>query len=155
MLKAQKDEGISEFGLSGQEVKELRLALGLPREDFANLMGVSYMSIRRWEASDILVGGLLLLAIGWVISQVKDSPEKTQNFLREVKRLQRMSGRELRKEREDLKLSQTELARHLGVSLHTIHRYETGKVDITGVPMIFMAMAELRRQLEEKKSAAA
>jgi DNA-binding transcriptional regulator YiaG len=57
-----------------------------------------------------------------------------------------MDGKELKKKREALKLTQTELANILGVKMNTVYRWESG---ILTVPKsIALALETVERKIE-------
>jgi len=59
-----------------------------------------------------------------------------------------MNGKELRARREALGLSQEALARKVGISARTIHRWETGKLKTGSNPVIQRAVSQTLARLE-------
>ena len=57
-----------------------------------------------------------------------------------------MKGADLKKKREELGLTQVELARHLGVQPMTISRWERGQEKIE--KLVVRAMRDLERELK-------
>lgn len=62
-----------------------------------------------------------------------------------------MDGEELRRRRTALGLTQMELARRLGTSQQTVHKWESGSTRIQHAPMMHLALRylEVARELAE------
>ena len=62
-----------------------------------------------------------------------------------------MDGRTLRERRQALGLSMEALAHMVGVSLQTIHRWETGKLKTGPLPIIHEAVLRVLEKLEAER----
>jgi transcriptional regulator with XRE-family HTH domain len=66
-----------------------------------------------------------------------------------VQEVREVLGSQLRERRTALRLSQTELANHLGVSQTTITRWERGAREIEHPIILHRAMRDLERELAQ------
>lgn len=63
--------------LSGEEIKQLREALGMSREELAQKLGVSYFSVARWEIEKTKPSRLALRALEDLRKRVKSKAERS------------------------------------------------------------------------------
>jgi transcriptional regulator with XRE-family HTH domain len=147
--KAQAED---EIKLSGSELKAFRLEYGMSQEELGNLFDLSIDTIQRMESKEKIESIIIIIALFLLRGEAKKL-DKAE--LQEYCEGMRMTGEELKKERKALGLSQEKLARKLGVSFATVNRWETGKVDISTMPIIGMAIEYLKNSTQARREHAA
>jgi transcriptional regulator with XRE-family HTH domain len=129
------------------KLRAFRERHGYSQREMADLLGVTERTIRRWESEaeplQFALGLLLILAFCWLDGASED---------KENLEVHGMTGSELRQAREELNLSQSQLADRLGVSRATVNRWENGATDITSRTLIGMAIEQLKVELEKEKT---
>lgn len=129
-----------------QKIAELRERHALSQRDLAKLMGLSAASISRMEAGQMMANALVILLLEWF------ERKGDKEALRELKDAKGLTGKQLKLTRIDLELDQAELAHLLGVSHASVSRWEKGITKISHLPIITLAMDEVKFQLSQPDS---
>lgn len=129
-----------------RKIAELRERYSLSQRDLAKLIGLSAASISRMEAGQMMANALVILFLEWF------ERKGDKEALRELEDVKALTGKQLKLMRIDLELDQSELAHFLGVSHASVSRWEKGITQISHLPILALAMDEVRFQLSQPNS---
>jgi DNA-binding transcriptional regulator YiaG len=139
--------------LTGKEIREFRRKYGMTQTEFGKLLDLSLLTVWRTEQKSIIADIIAAFAFYWLLSKVLngeldilENPEAIE--------IARLTPETLRAKREQLGLSQTALARQLGVSFATVNRWENRHVDVGALLVVGMALEGLILKKEEEERAA-
>jgi transcriptional regulator with XRE-family HTH domain len=143
-------------GRLGRKLREARKAERLSQSDIAEAFGFDTSTISRAEQGRMTVALVFFLILFFVF--MKNEKNMT-TAIQKVKRIYPLTAKKLRKQREDLGLTQAELADILGVKRLTVFRWEKGIFDRINSPSYRWLALEMKllkeQQLKEKKKEAA
>jgi transcriptional regulator with XRE-family HTH domain len=139
-------------------IRRLREDYSLTQAEIAQLTGLSEATVSRIvngiDDKSFVLGMVLFLGLSYFLSKVPPPPKDEAREEREIRRnnkLKGISGRRLKLMRVEMDLTQAQLAKHLGVSIAAICRWEKGIVKIEHLPIITLAMMQVRHHLEQRQ----
>ena len=102
----------------GDKIRALRKQAGITQEELGDLLSVSYMTVRRWEAGKVVprLDEIKALANALKVQEQDFLSDNTEAFHLKLRELRKKAG-----------LNQTQLAEKIGVSLLTLFRWEKGE----------------------------
>lgn len=136
--------------LLAQKIAELRERYALSQRDLAKLIGLSAASISRMEAGQMMANACVILFLEWL--ERKGSDEAVQELRDTATEIKGLTGKQLKLMRIEMDLDQDQLARALEVSQASVSRWEKGITKISHLPIITLAMDELKFQLSQPRS---
>lgn len=134
----------------GRRLREAREAEGFTQTELGNLFGFSNATISRTESGQMSPTMLVFIILFFIfLSKHKNLTEAASK----VKRLYPLTGKRLKKKRLDMGLSVTGLARELGLTRKTIHKYERGYFDsnVRSYRWLALEMEVLKGELAERE----
>jgi transcriptional regulator with XRE-family HTH domain len=139
-------------------IRKLREEYSLTQREIAHLTGLSEATVSRIingvDTKTLVYGTVLFLGLSFLFSRVPPPPKDEAAEEKERRRpnkLKGVSGRRLKLMRVEMDLTQLQLAKYLGVSEGSISRWENGIVKIEYLPIITLAMMEVRHLLEQRQ----